>query len=172
MKKLMILAMSALLAANICAQEIKPECKKNLSKEERIEFDIKRFTHELYLSDKQAEAFAVTYREYAQKINELMEKNKPAVKPEPGKELKDSELDALTKQRFEFKKEMISLQEKYYAKFRKDLNARQAAKVVRLDEPFGPKQCCGHDGKKACKHHGEFKPECGKGGPQPPFQEK
>ena len=65
------------------------------------------------------------------------------------------------------------LQEKYYAKFRKDLSARQVEKVLRLNEPFGHKPCCGkfegkgcgkHEGKKGfgpkpegCKQRGEIK---------------
>lgn len=175
MKKLMILALSAIFVANVSAQEAKQECckGKQFTKGERVEFDIKRFTHELYLSDKQAEKFAVTYREYAAKLDELFEKNLPAAKPEPGKELTDSELDQLAKQRFKGLKDLAELQEKFYAKFRKDLNARQVEKVLRLNEPFGPKPCCAgkHDGKFSgkegfgpkhdnCGHHGhkrEFK---------------
>ena len=81
MKKLLVLAVSAILAANISAQEAKAqkaECKKEqkeqkLSKEERVERDIKILSEELYLSEEQAEKFAVTYREYIaakEKLNE------------------------------------------------------------------------------------------------------
>lgn len=159
MKKLMILAISAILAANMSAQEVKHECckGKQLTQEERVEFDIKRLTHELYLSDKQAANFAVTYREYAAKLDELFKKNIPAAQQEPGKELTDSELDALAKQRFKGLKDLADLQEKYYAKFRKDLNARQVEKVLRLNEPFGPKPCCHgpQDGKKGGRPEGK-----------------
>ena len=90
MKKIMILAISAMLVANVSAQEFKKECnKKQFTKEERVEFDIKRFTNELMLSDEQAAKFAVTYREYTAKLDELFEANKPA-KFEPGKELTDA----------------------------------------------------------------------------------
>ena len=82
MKKIMILAVSAILAANISAQEVKAhkgECKKELKEckftpEQRVEMDIKYLTEELYLDEKQAENFAVTYREYVaekQKLNEV-----------------------------------------------------------------------------------------------------
>ena len=73
MKKLLVLAVSAILVANISAQEQKKEgCKdKQLTKEERVEFEIRRFKHELMLSDQQAEKFAVTYREYAGKLDEV-----------------------------------------------------------------------------------------------------
>ena len=94
MRKIVILAISAIFVANISAQEMKKECckGKELSKEERVELDIKRFTNELMLSDQQAEKFAVTYREYAAKLDELFEANKPA-KFEPGQVLTDGELE-------------------------------------------------------------------------------
>ena len=163
MKKMMILAISAILAMNINAQENKPEFKpefqgKQLTKEERIDFDIKRLTNELMLSDKQAENFAATYREYATKLDALMQKNVFAAKPEPGKELTDSELDQLAKQRFAGLKDLAELQDKYYSKFRKDLSARQVQKVLMLNEPFGPKPGCGgkFEGKCGGKPEGQF----------------
>ena len=177
MKKLVILAISAILVANVSAQEQKKECfkGKQLSKEERVEFDIKRLTHELMLSDEQAAKFAVTYREYTGKLDELFQKNASKEKFEPGKELSDKELDKLAKARFEGFKDLADLQLKFYNKFRKDLSARQVEKVLRLGEPGGPEQfgdkpCCGkHDGKKDCIHDGK---QCGHHGhgPQGPQQ--
>ena len=178
MKKIVILAISAIFVANTSAQEFKPgQCEgKKISKEEKVEFDIKRLTNELMLSDQQAEKFAVLYREYAAKLNELFEANKPA-KFEPGKVLSDAELDQLAKQRFEGFKALADLQSGYYDKFRENLSARQVEKVLRFDEPFGPKPCCGkhqghkHEGPKFDgKHEGPHggpkfdgpRPECGK----------
>lgn len=171
MKKLIILAVSAILAANISAQEQKKDCcaGKQFTNEERVEMDIKRLTQELYLSDKQAEKFAVVYREYSAKRSELFRKNKPE-QFEPGKELSDAELDKLAKQRFESIKDFAELQAKYYDKFRKDLSARQVEKVLRLNDPFGGKPGCGkpgcakHEGPKpdGCPHHANPFP-----GPQP-----
>lgn len=138
MKKIVILALSAIFVANISAQEMKNEkCDgKKFSKEERVELDIRRFTNELMLSDQQAEKFAVTYREYSAKMDELFKKNK-VFNRQQGKVLTDAELDQKAKQRFESFKELADLQSKYYDKFRKDLSARQVAKVLRFDEPFG-----------------------------------
>lgn len=147
MKKLMMLALSAMMVMNMSAQEMKREFKdKKLSKEERVEMDIHRLSHELLLSDAQAEKFAITYREYAAKKAELFDKNAPKER-EPRKELSDAELDNLAKKRFEGMKKLAELDEAYYAKFRKDLSARQAAKIFRLEGPCGPKECCGkHEG--------------------------
>ena len=160
MKKLFILAISAMLVANMSAQEQKKEncgkhgenvecCKgKQLSKAERVEMDIKRLSNELLLSDEQAEKFAVTYREYEEAKDALFQKNAPKEKCEKGKELTDKELDKMAKKRFEAQKEMADLQAKFYDKFRKDLSARQTAKVLRLNEPFGGKPCCNKQGGK------------------------
>jgi len=178
MKKLMILAMSAILVANVSAQEQKKECKK-LSKEDRVEFDIRRYSHELFLSDEQKEQFAATYRAYADELDKLFEKNAPK-KLEPGKELSDKELDELAKKRFEGFKALADVQAKYYDKFRKTLSARQVEKVLQFQAPCGPqefdhKPCCDkHDGKKCGKHKD---PKCGKHagpcpeGPSPKFPE-
>ena len=152
----MIVAISAILAANICAQEQKKECfaGKQMTKEERIEFDIKRLSHELMLSDKQAEKFAGTYREFATKLNEIFEKSFPA-KQEPGKEFSEKELDQMVKQRLEGLKELASVKLKFYEKFRKDLSALQVERIIRMNEPFGPKPCC----EKQCKKHDGPRPE-------------
>ena len=151
MKKFFILAISAILVANVSAQEQQRACckGKQMSKEERVEFDIKRFTNELMLSDQQANKFAATFREYAAELDKLFEKNAPRDEFEPGQEVSDKELDKLVKARFEGFKELANLQSKYYDKFRKDLSARQAAKVLRLNEPFGQQPPC----SGRCHHH-------------------
>ena len=155
----MILAISAMLVAQVSAQEPMKECKK-MSKENRVELDIHRFSHELYLSDEQAEQFAVVYRAYAAELDKLFAKGAPK-KGEPGKELTDKELDGLAKQRFESMKTLADVQAKYYDKFRKTLSARQVEKVLQFPAPCGPqgfggKPCCGkHDGKHACKQEGK-----------------
>ena len=161
MKKIMILAISAILVANVSAQEQQRECcrGKHMSKEERVEFDIKRLTNELMLSDQQAEKFATTYREYAKDMNKLFEKNAPKGAFEPGKEVSDKELDKLAKAKFEGFKELANLQSKYYDKFRKDLSARQVAKVLRLNEPFGQQPCGGQCGRHKGHHHHGPRPE-------------
>lgn len=172
MKKIVILAISAILAANICAQEQKKECKQ-LTKEERLEFEIKRLTNELMLSDAQVEKFAVTYREYASQLGALFEKSECKQKFEPGKVLTDAELDKMAKQRFQNFKELADLQLKYYDKFRKDLSARQVERILRLEGPCDgkkfDKQCCGKqfdgkqfDGKQFDGKHFEGKPFDGK----------
>lgn len=107
MKKFFVMALVAIFAANISAQEVKAEkaeCKKEnkecrkenkerkKSFEERTEADIKTLSDELYLDSLQAEKFAKTYREYR-------------------------------KAQFELKKQ-------FKKKFAKDLNERQVEKVL------------------------------------------
>ena len=62
-----------------------------------------------------------------EKCKEVKDNEKKAER----KELSDKELDKLAKERFAKKKEFIKLQETYYDKFRKDLNARQVEKVLK-----------------------------------------
>ena len=108
MKKLMILAISAILVANVSAQEqkaCKAECKKakkecKMSKEECIEQEIKMLSDELFLSDEQAANFAVTFREY--------------------------------------KAEQAKLKQEFRAKFAKDLNEKQIDRVLHHRCKKGP----------------------------------
>ena len=155
MRKIVILAISALLAVNISAQEQKKEqfAGKQLSKEEKVDFQIKHLSRELMLSDQQAEKFAVTFREYVAAKEELFSK-KAKKHFEQGKELTDAELDQLAKQRFEGMKKFADLQAKFYDKFRKDLSARQVERVLHLNEPFDCKPCCGKRGEKPCDQQG------------------
>jgi hypothetical protein len=163
MKKLLFLALGAILAVNINAKEVKADneqgkkdCK--MSKEERIEKEIKILTEELYLSEEQAGKFAATYRDYANKLDAIFAKKADKAK-EQGKELSDKELDQINKARLAAKKEVIELKEKFYDKFRKDLNPRQAERAINF------RGCqCKHGGQ--CQQGGK-KPHNGKiGGPQ------
>lgn len=146
MKKILILALSAILAINISAQEQQKErvAGKPLSNEEKVEMQIKHLSRELMLSEQQARKFAVTFREYAAAKEKLFPK-KAKKMVEQGKELTDAELDQLAKQRFECKKKFVDLQVKFYDKFRKDLSARQVQKVLQLNES--------HDHNPAMRHH-------------------
>ena len=148
-----------------------------MSKADRVELDIKRLSHELLLSDEQAEKFAVTYRDYANELDAVFQKGREKGFV-PGKDLTDKEIDKLVKQRIENFKAISEIQLKYYDKFRKDLSARQAEKVIQFNE-CGPKPCCDkHHGKKdarkgdkklkAHRHDGP-RPEGRPEGPRPEF---
>lgn len=142
MKKLFVLALSALMVMSMSAQEAKKEFKGErkaqlerkefkgerrefkgeLSKEEMLEFRIKGLADELYLDSVQTEAFAKTYREFAKDRAEIWEKAM---------------------------KEMKKVDEKYAKEFGKTLNDKQVRRVLRPDGP-----CCGKPhgkpGEKPC----------------------
>lgn len=173
MKKIAILALSAVLAMTVSAQEkVEPRPDNQAvkaekpSKAERIEREIRDLSRELYLGEEQAKKFAATYRDYAQKLDEILEK-KGADCKERGKELSDKELDQLNKARLAAQKELVSLKEKFYDKFRKDLNPRQADRVLNFREDQ-----CKQGGKDQLpgKFPGKFRPdlrgERPMGGPQ------
>ena len=151
----MIMAIAAILAANVSAKEEKNEHfdGKKLSKEERVERRIQRLTDELFLSDKQAEKFAAVYREYRAQLDAIFEKGKPATF-EPGKKISDAELDNQAKARFESFRVLSDVQAKFYDRFREDLSARQVEKVMRM-EPLGQKHCCGDKCDKKGPHDGQ-----------------
>ncbi len=133
MRKLMILAVAAIFASNLCAQEAKAqkgECKKEkkeckMSQEERTNRDIKILSEKLELSEEQAAKFAVTYREFA-----------------------------LAK---------AKLNKEYKAKFAEQLNERQVREVLHFQGPQrkgefkdgkGPKHRDGFkSGEKSKKEH-------------------
>lgn len=125
MKKLFIIALSAMMAVSVSAREHKAqkaECKKagkecKMSREERIEMDIKILSDELYLSEEQSAKFAETYREY--------------------------------------KAEQAKLKEKFKAKFAKNLNERQVARVLHFHGP---------------RLERSFRFDFDKGGPKPEFK--
>ena len=114
MKKIMILAISAIVAINLSAQEAKAEkaeCKKDkkeckFNPEQRVEQDIKVLSEELYLSEEQAAKFAVTYREFV------------AAK--------------------------IKLNKEFAKKFSKDLNERQVKAVLHFRGPHCKGEFKGH----------------------------
>lgn len=177
MKKLFVLAMSAMMVMSVSAQEAKKErvdgkkakieraelrkehrdfqrdardFRKNhefrggerqclpqgemppFSKEEMLEFKIKRLSEELFLDSVQEEAFAKTYREFAKEREKLWE---------------------------EMKSKDEKLRDKFAKEFGKTLNDKQVKHVLR---PEGP--CC-HKGPKSGCDKGP-KPGCGKG-PKP-----
>ena len=80
----MILVLGTMLAATMSAQEVKAEkaaCKKakkecKMTKEQKIECDIKMLSEELYLSAEQEAQFAVIYKEYMAEKAKLQEKFK------------------------------------------------------------------------------------------------
>ena len=157
MKKILILAISAILVTSVSAQEQRRECckGKQFNTEERVEADLQRLKGELMLSDEQAEKFAATFREYRKELTKLFEKNEGKFRREPGKELTDKELDQIAKVHFEGLKEFANLQAKFYDKFRKDLTARQVEKVLRLNAPEGAGPCGGRpEGGPCGKHKG------------------
>lgn len=141
MKKLFIMALAAIFAANISAQgakveksekaEVKSECKKDhkeckhgkgeckKSFEERIEMEIQFLSNELYLDSVQAEKFAKTYREY--------------------------------------KKAQMELKKEFKKKFSKNLNDRQVEAVLRFPAPKHGKGGCPQQCQGECKHKkGDF----------------
>lgn len=133
----MILAITAILAANISAKEAKAgkaqgkkekkECK--MTKEQRIECDIKMLSEELYLSEEQEAQFAVIYKQY------MAEKAK--------------------------------LQEKFKTEFGKVLNERQVKRVLHFKGPKPPFQAFDQQGPRPAFDQQGPRPAFDQQGPRP-----
>ena len=138
MKKIMILALSAMIAVGASAQEmrkdrgahrevkkleqrdvrqearpeIKPEGKKaeclSGEKKDFVAFEIKNLARELYLDSLQEESFGKIYREFSAEREKIRE---------------------------EARKQENKLSEKYADKFAKVLNKRQVERVLRPEKP-------------------------------------
>ena len=144
MKKLFILAMSAMMVMSVSARDVKcakggKGCEKarmermepgrpdfakgereerpQFNKEEFLEMRIKQLAEEMYLDSAQEAAFAKTFREYAKERDKIFE---------------------------EAMKNQKKLDEKFEKEFGKTLNARQVERVLRPDKP-----CCHHGMKHA-----------------------
>lgn len=91
MRKLFILALVAIFATNINAQEARGHRAddRKETKDEETEMEIKYFCHELYLDKKEAEHFAKTYREYKKEMNQLKNKYRKRF----GKHLNDRQVE-------------------------------------------------------------------------------
>ncbi len=102
-----------------------------------IEMRTKHICNELMLSEEDAAKFSPVYKSYLEEMQKVfsgMKKPKAEVngeeKPAP-KELTDSDIDEMFKKRFENTAKINSIQESYYAKFRKILSAKQVARIFR-----------------------------------------
>jgi len=159
MKKYMLLALAVLFAGislNVNAQNEQNRPQKDTKRTHHlnqqnktfdpakmIEFRTKSLCKQLMLSDETAEKFTPLYKQYLEELQQVSPQ-RPAPKdnvaegqqPAP-EEMTDEEIDEQFKKRFERTAKVNTLQEQYYAKFRKILNARQVAKIFRNNSHEG-----------------------------------
>ena len=116
---------------------------KNFDPAKMIEFRTKSLCKQLMLSDETAEQFTPLYKQYLEELQQVFPQ-RPAQRVNVAEgqqtvpdEMTDEEIDEQFKKRFERTAKVNTLQEQYYAKFRKILNARQVSKIFRNNSHEG-----------------------------------
>lgn len=118
----------------VCPEKAEKPCKVKLTPEQRMDAQAQRMGKQLMLDDSKLAQFTSLYKEYLTALKEC----RPA--PEENQKVKPSErTDAQIQQdiekRFETQQKILDTQKKYYASFKKILNARQLEKVFSMPHP-------------------------------------
>ena len=146
MKKFLIIALVALMAGNVYAQE-QTEARRP-DKEKMTKMQIKRIVKELALDNYTAEEFTKTYTLYKEECNKVNEKypvlppmdfdgDKPAKKGKKDAEEPmlptDEEVEKQILDGFARERELLNLKEKFYKEFCKILTPQQIQKMYRME---------------------------------------
>ena len=157
MKKSILIAMlAALMSQNIFAQQnpqgvkkqkqdkqerVNKEGRQRWSAEKMVQMQTARLTNELMLDDANAAKFKDIYQSYQKDLQTVRQKYHPkreqAQKPAEGekpqmkerKQITDQDIEERILNQMKEQKEMLSVKESYYAKFRKVLSPKQIQKV-------------------------------------------
>lgn len=120
-------------ARQVCPEKAEKPCKVKLTPEQRMEAQAQRMGKQLMLDDAKLAQFTSLYKEYLTALKEC----RPAVKENKVKpcERTDAQIQQDIEQRFEVRQKVLDTQKKYYASFKKILNARQLEKVFSMPRP-------------------------------------
>lgn len=159
MKKYLILLFAA-LALNVSAQdaqggnlEKREGAKRGMMHRQRARNNPKAMLLKS-VREEDKEAFKALMKEYHAERKAVMEKNR-GKKLEKGQKPTEEQMDEFMKQGYAMRKALLSLEEKYYGKFRKFLAPRQAAQAVKVDGFNGRhnNRKASHAGNHGKKHH-------------------
>lgn len=120
-------------APQVCPEKAEKPCKVKLTPEQRMEAQAQRMGKQLMLDDAKLAQFTSLYKEYLTALKEC----RPAAKENKVKpcERTDAQIQQDIEQRFEVRQKVLDTQKKYYASFKKILNARQLEKVFSMERP-------------------------------------
>jgi hypothetical protein len=139
-------------APQVCPEKAEKPCKVKLTPEQRMEAQAQRMGKQLMLDDAKLAQFTSLYKEYLTALKEC----RPAAKENKVKpcERTDAQIQQDIEQRFEVRQKVLDTQKKYYASFKKILNARQLEKVFSMPRPGKM-----HKGNFPMRHGKMGKPE-------------
>ena len=114
-------------APQVCPEKAEKPCKVKLTPEQRMEAQAQRMGKQLMLDDDKLAQFTSLYKEYLTALKEC----RPVAKENKVKpcERTDAQIQQDMEKRFEIRQKVLDTQKKYYASFKKILNARQLGKV-------------------------------------------
>lgn len=167
---LMVVLAVSMSSLNVFAQnnQVKPiqqkRTEKRITPEQMMERHIKMMESRLVLDDATAAKFNPLYKEYLQALKEC----RPATCKKAAKtEMTDADIEKCIQERFEAQKKALDIQQKYFQKFKKILNAKQLRMVFCKEEMHKhPGMKDGHMMRKDFPQHKGMKfggkncPEC------------
>lgn len=117
-------------ARQICPEKAERPCKVKLTPEQRMDAQAQRMGKQLMLDDAKLAQFTSLYKEYLTALKEC----RPVAKENKVKpcERTDAQIQQSIEQNFEIRQKVLDTQKKYYASFKKILNARQLEKVFNM----------------------------------------
>ncbi len=120
-------------APQVCPEKAEKPCKVKLTPEQRMEAQAQRMGKQLMLDDDKLAQFTSLYKEYLTALKEC----RPVAKENKVKpcERTDAQIQQDMEKRFEIRQKVLDTQKKYYASFKKILNARQLGKVFSMERP-------------------------------------
>lgn len=124
MQKMIIIAMTMLMAVNLNAQQ--PANRQQAM--QRIEQQVQHYSEAFALNEEQAQQFGVLYKEYSKKlhaIHVLYRHERPA----EGTTLTDEEIEQRILDNFAQSRAILDAREQYYKEFRKILTPTQINRI-------------------------------------------
>ena len=128
-KLVFVVITTIMLSMASYASEITDKKFSRISPEKMLEIRVQAMTRRLMLGDEAKEKFIPLYKQFLKDLADLRQGCKSQIE---GKQetLTDKELDEQFKKYIETNRELISLKDKYYSRFREFLTARQVKIII------------------------------------------
>lgn len=136
----MFIAMLMISASTVMMAQPQGRQHQQPTQEQMQEMMWKRVSAKLMLSDAQTEKVKPIYLAYLAELQEIAPKRGQMVGQQKPKEKTEADIKAEMKQKFANERKKLDIQERYFDKFSKELNARQAQYLVQSANRSGRMQ--------------------------------
>lgn len=149
----LFLAMLMISASTMVMAQEQNDAKQKHSPEQRMEMMWRGVAQKLMLSDAQSEKVKPIFLAYVKEMREVAPKHgrMDGDGKQTAKEQTEADVKAEMKQQFANERKQLDIQEKYFEKFAKELNARQAKFLIQI----GSMRMGGH-GMRGGMQRGQF----------------